>query len=311
PWLAVGFTVLLTWVNTRGIRAGSRLQNWVTVLGIGLLFAFVGLGFASGKGSLEHFTPFTSSQPWTQQLTLLGVALVGILFTYTGWTTVVYIAGEVANPHRTLPRAMGGGVALVTLLYLLMNAVYLYALPLPEMKGIVDIGYRTMQILLGGNTGLFFAVLIMVQILSSLNSTILSGARIYFAMAREGRFFAPAGKLNARNVPATSLWLQALWSAVLIFSGGFNALLSYTVFVIVLFSFLSGLALFVLRRRESGHPPVYRVWGYPLVPLFYLLMSAYVMLNTLIHRPLQSLLGLGIVLSGLPFYLHWKRSGTH
>ncbi len=224
---------------------------------------------------------------------------------------MVYIAGEVAHPRRSLPRAMGGGVALVTVLYLLMNAVYLYAFPLPEMKGVVDIGYRTMQRLFGGHTGVFFAGLIMVQILSSLNSTILSGARIYFAMAREGRFFAPAGALNRHNVPANALWLQALWASLLIFSGGFNALLTYTVFVIVMFSFLSGAALFVLRRRTAETETSFRVPGYPVVPLFYLVMSAYVMLNTLIHRPIQSLLGVGIVLSGVPFYLYWNRSQGH
>ncbi|NIT59406.1 MAG: amino acid permease, partial [Aliifodinibius sp.] len=192
------------------------------------------------------------------------------------------------------------------------------SMPLGEMKGIVDIGYQSMQELFGTNIGILFSVLIMLLTLSSLNSTILSGARIYYAMAEERRFFKIVGKLHPRfKVPAISLWLQCLWSIILIFSGTFNQLLTYTVFVMVLSSFLSGGALFILRKRNGdssseirrGEKVTYRIKAYPILLSIYMIVSAWIMITVLINRPTESIIGLIIVGLGIPFYLYWKRRG--
>lgn len=307
--VALFSVALITFVNSRGLRKGAVLQNWLTGLGVAILLGMVIGGFASGKGDGSHFSPFLPQSVDARSLSLLGVALVGVVFTYSGWTTIVYIAGEVKNPRRNLPFSLAFSVILVLVLYLLVNAVYLYALPLTKMIDVVDIGYRTLYQLLGKNAGLLFSVLIMLVVLSTLNSTILSGARIYFAMAKEGRFFQSAGKLHSRwRVPANSLWMQALWATVLILSGSFNQLLTYTVFIMVVFSVLSGVGIFVLRKKEGLPPEIYRAWGYPLAPLLYLIISLWIMLNTLYHRPVESLAGVAIVLLGIPFYLWWKRT---
>lgn len=308
--VALLIALLLTWLNSTGIRRGAGFQNFFTLLGIATLLAFIGLGFSSGKGSWDHFVPFAGSGMALGEVSRLGVALVGVVFTYSGWTVLAYIAGEIREPRRSIPAAMAGAVLTVALLYILMNAVYLYAQPLDSMSGRVEVGYETLRILFGTGTGGAFALIIMLMVLSSLNATLLSGARIYYAMAGEGRFFRSAGQLHPRHrVPARSLWMQFGWIALLIVLGSFDQLLTYTVFVMTVFSFLSGVALFVLRRRNPG-AETYRAWGYPVTQLIYLAISAWLMVNTFYHRPLEALWGILIVGLGVPFYYGWKKRET-
>jgi len=306
--VAILITLLLTWLNTMGIRRGKQFQNIFTVTGLGIITTLAILGFSSDKGNFDNFTPFLPAHISFEDVSLLGVALIGVIFTYSGWTVIVYIAGEIREPRPNIPSAMWISVGIVTFLYLILNTVYVYATPLSHMAGVVDIGNHALQILFGANFGLFFSVIIMLLVLSTLNSTILSGARIYYAMAREGRFFKVAGKLNSRyKVPSSSLWLQCGWSILLILSGSFDQLLIYTGFMMVLFSSLSALGLFVLRRKQKMTDAIYPVLGYPYVPAVYLCISVWIMLNTLIHRPLESFLGIIIILIGLPFYFFWEK----
>jgi len=305
--IAIGITLLFTWINTRGIKKGAIFQNIFTVLGILILLSIVLMGFVSPNGSKSHFLPFFPQGVAPRDLSLIGVALVGVIFTYSGWTTVVYIAGEIKKPRTNLPFSLALSVIVVLGLYIMVNLVYLYALPLPEMVNVVDIGYQTLLRLMGEQVGWIFSVLIMLAVLSTLNSTILSGARIYYAMAKEGIFFSAAKKIHERyQSPANSLWMQGIWSVVLILSGSFNQLLAYTVFVMVLFSFLSGISLFVLRKNSPDENDSYRVWGYPVVPALYILISFWVMVNTFYHRPVESLLGILLILLGYPFYRLWS-----
>jgi APA family basic amino acid/polyamine antiporter len=307
--IAIMITLILTLLNGYGIRKGVRFQNFFTVLGVATLLAIIFLGFSSTKGSLSHFQPFFSETFGGEEFSLMGVALVGVVFTYSGWTVLVYIAGEIKNPRRNIPGSMGIAVGLVGLLYILINAVYLYAQPLTAMPGTVEIGYQTLRILFEEKTGQVFSLVIMLMVLSSLNATVLSGARVYYAMAREGRFFKPAGKLHPRyGVPVNSLRVQFVWVMILILAGKFDQLLTYTVFVMVVFSFLSGVALFILRRkdRRTGKTEaVYSARGYPFTPMVYLAISGWIMLNTLYHRPVETLWGILIVLIGTPFYFWW------
>ena len=305
---AITITLLLTWLNSRGIRSGAGFQNVVVVLGMLVMAAFVAFGLLSPNGSWQHFLPFFPERIQADALSLWGVALIGVVFTYSGWTVLVYIAGEVKTPRRNIPYSMAIAVALVATLYILMNIIYLYTQPLSGMSGDVEIGYITMKILFGTNAGTFFSVMIIIMVLSSLNSTVLSGARIYYAMAKEGRFFSAAAQIDPKHrVPAKSLWMQFGWTFLLILLGTFDQLLTYTVFVMVLFSFLAGVALFVLRRRESDATSFYSVWGYPVVPIIYLLISFWLLVNTVYHRPVESLGGLVIVLVGIPFYFWWEK----
>lgn len=306
--VAIIIIIFLTWINALGVKQGARFQNIFTLIGISIILGFIISGFLSSNASAEHFSPFLPKKIDIDQLSLIGVSLVSVVFTYSGWTTIVYIAGEIKNPNRNIPGAMWLSVIIVAAVYLLMNAVYLLSMPLLEMKGIVDIGYQSMLVLFGRNIGIVFSILIMLLTLSSLNSTILSGARIYYAVAKEGRFFKLAGRLHPRfKVPGASLWLQCLWAVVLILSGTFNQLLTYTVFVMVVFSFLSGGALFFLRRNQRETTAGFKMKAYPILLSAYLIVSAWIMITVLLHRPGESIIGLIIVMLGVPFYYYWKK----
>lgn len=307
--VAIGITVLLTWVNALGVKRGARFQNIFTLAGVGIILAFIFWGFSSANAHSANFTPFFPTQFGIFEIGFLGVALVSVIFTYSGWTTIVYIAGEIKDPNRNIPGAMWTSVLLVALVYLLVNSFYLLSMPIGQMKGVVDIGYQSMHALFGKSVGIVFSILIMLLTLSSLNSTILSGARIYYAMAAEGRFFRIAAKLHSRfDVPAASLWLQCGWSVILILSGTFNQLLTYTVFVMALFSFLSGVSLWILRKKKVDTESTYRTRAFPLVLLFYLSISLWVLVTVLTNRPAESLVGVAIIGLGAPFYFFWKRS---
>lgn len=306
--VAILVVLMLTVVNTRGLRKGAFLQNIFTVSGILILVGTATWGFSTGNGSFSHFQPFWSSADGSAGLDTIGLALLGVIFTYSGWTVVVYIAGEVREPAKNIPGAMAGAIALIMALYLLMNAVYLYAFPLPEMKDVVDIGFRTLTKLAGSPVGGFFSLLIMLAVLSTLNANILSGPRIYYAMARENRFFRWAGELNPkRQIPEKGLWMQFAWTVLLIYSGTFNQLLTYTVFAMVLFSFLSAVSLFVLRAKGKNKSAAYRIWGYPVVPGAFCLAAGAITLNTFFGRPLVALTGMGIILTGIPFFYYWRK----
>ena len=306
--IAIIITFIVTWVNVRGVRRGALFQNIFAISGVTVILVFIFLGLFKGQGNSANFQPFFPDDLFLADFSLLGIAFVSIVFTYAGWTTIVYIAEEIKNPSKNIPAAMWISVTLVASIYLLINVVYLYALPLSGMKDVVDIGYQSMRVLFNQDAGLIFAIIIMLLTLSSLNSTILSGARIYFAMAVEGRFFKSAGKLHPRfKVPAVSLWFQCIWAVILILSGTFSQLLTYTVFIIVLFSLLSGVALFILRRRQPENDSVYLMKGYPVLPAIYILFSAFIMISILIHRPVESLIGILIVCLGIPFFLYWEK----
>lgn len=306
--MAVFVTICLTWINALGVKQGARFQNVFTLAGVGIILAFVFWGLSSSNANSDNFTPFFSQRIVISELAILGVALVSVIFTYSGWTTIVYIAGEIKEPNRSIPGAMWTSVLLVAFIYLLVNSVYLFSMPLSQMRGIVDIGYQSMQALFGKKVGIIFSILIMLLTLSSLNSTILSGARIYYAMAAEGRFFKIAAKLHLKfNVPAASLWLQCVWSIVLILSGTFNQLLTYTVFVMVLFSFLSGSSLWLMRKKRVDTESTYRTKAFPVVLTFYLGVSAWILVTVLMNRPAESLIGIFIIALGTPFYFYWKR----
>jgi len=310
--IAVLITLLLTWINAKGVKYGARFQNLFSVAGIGVIFAFVTAGILSNAADSNNFYPLWPDSLSLGESSFLGVAFVSIVFTYAGWTTIVYVAGEIKNPTKNIPSAMLISVTLVAIIYIIMNLVYLLAMPMTEMKNVVDIGYVAMQRLFNEDIGILFAIIVMLLSLSSLNSTILSGARIYYAMAIEGKFFKIVGKLHQTSkVPAISLWAQCLWSVVLIISGSFNQLLTYTVFIMVLFSFLSGVALFIIRKTDQDKNYSSKIRGYPYIPLFFIVFSSFIMISILYNRPLESLIGIFIVCLGIPFFLFWeKRNGV-
>ncbi|MGH1366635.1 MAG: APC family permease [Calditrichia bacterium] len=316
--VAIGITFILTLLNTRGVERGSLFQNGMTLLGVTTLVAMIIFGLMSGNGNPANFQPFMLQQFDFETLSSLGVAMVGVIFTFAGWTVIAYIAEEVKEPQRTIPQALAGAVLLVATLYLLTNVVYIYAQPLSSMSGTIEVGFQTLTILFGNEAGFFFSMIIILMVASSLNATVLSGPRIYFAMARDGYFFKWAGELHPKHqVPWKGLWIQFGWVVLMILFNKFNELLSMLVVVTLLCGLLSGSALVVQRLRNPNPESAYSAWGYPVTTGIYLLLSLGIMLNLFYKQPKESLIGLAIVATGIPFYLWWKnkqnqvRNSTH
>ncbi len=306
--VAAGAILSLTAVNSLGIRSGAAIQNLLTLFRLGSVAALVVLGLLVGaKGGADNFRLLFPPGPALPDLLRpIGLALVAVFWTYDGWYAVNCTAEEIRDPERTIPRGLALGVLIVTLCYVLVNAVYLLALPIEEIRGVVRIGEKAASALFGGGGAGLFAAVVMVSIFGCLNANILYGPRVYYAMAKDGLFFRSMGRLSPRyRVPANALRGQAVWSAFLCLSGTYQALYEYMVFALLMFFAATGAAVIVLRRKFPGRTRPYRTWGYPVVPLVFMAMSGAVFLSIVLSQPLKSLIGAVLLGAGYPAYLWW------
>jgi APA family basic amino acid/polyamine antiporter len=234
------------------------------------------------------------------------IALVPVMFSYTGWNAAVYVAEEVRNPTRNVPIALALGTASVVALYLALNTLYLRVVPREELAGAIGVGEIAASRLFGSAAAAMFAGLAMVIILSSLSAWTLAGPRIYFAMARDGVFLSAAARIHPRyRTPAVAILAQTLWSALLVLSGTFEQLLTYTGFSVILFSALAVLSLFFVRIRGKD-TDTFRAWGYPWAPAIFCAVSFAIVVNTIVHAPGPAFAGLGVIAAGVPVYA-WTR----
>ena len=310
--VAAAAILFLTFINSFGIRSGAVVQNILTVFRLGTVAALVGLGVLFGtKAGGSNFHPLFSAGPaFPAILKPIGLALVAVFWTYDGWYSVNCTAGEIRDPEKNIPRGLTLGVLTVTAIYVLVNLVYLLALPFDRLKGVVRVGELAASALFGDGGAALFSALVMVSVFGCLDANLLFGPRVFYAMARDGHFFRAMGRLGRRShVPTGALWGQAAWSAVLCLSGTYESLYKYMVFALLLFFAATGLAVFVLRRRAPGIVRPYRTWGFPAVPIIFITMSLAVFASIVASQPLKSLAGAGLLAAGVPVYLIWKGRG--
>ena len=305
------FALILLWIVTAvhltGSRSGGWLQRWLTGLNVGALLLFLMGAIVFGTGSWEHFTPDVRSTPG------LGPIVVSFLFVsyaYCGWNAAVYIAGEVVEPGRAIPRSTIWGTLLVTLLYVAMNGVYFFALPIEVMAQppLLPIAKKAAAALFGPMSAMVIAAILCLSMASAVSAMVWAGPRIYYAMASDGllpSLFAATSRRTGS--PQTSILLQSAWSSVLILSGTFEKLVIYGGVVLAILSALAVAAVVVLRRKKPELARPYRVPLYPWVPAFYILVSVILVIYSMIERPVISLLGLITILAGIPLYLVWTR----
>jgi len=304
--VAVAAIVLLTGVNVVGLKAGSWTQNVLTIVKVGAIVVFVALGLAVPAVTRPELTaPLPSAGSlWAT----LGIAMMAALWTYDGWYATTFSAAEMRDPKRSLPRGLIGGTVIIMTLYALLNFVYLRALPLEVIAGTRRVGEGAAIALFGAGGGRLLAIAVVISIFGCLAATILYTARIYYAMARDGAFFRSLAKVHPKfRTPMWSLWAHGAWASLLALSGSYDQLYIYATFAAVLFHVAAGAAIFVFRRKLPDAPRPYRTWGYPVVPLLFVVTSAVVLWNTLLARPMESLLGVGMLLLGLPAYFGWQR----
>jgi basic amino acid/polyamine antiporter, APA family len=315
--VAVGVIAILTLVNCRGVREGAFVQNLFTVLKVGAVLGLVIVGYASMKGSFGNFHPLvgTALGPKALQMGFLaaaGVAMSKALFAYDAWNTVTFAAEEVREPEKNLPRALAAGTIVTTLCYVAICSVYLYILPMRRMAASVEnrVASDVAGVLFGAPGILLVSIVILISTFGCLNGLILSGARVLYAMARDGLFFKSASRVHARfRTPTVALALQGIWSAALALSGSYSRLLTYVTFASLSFNALTVVSIFVLRKKRPELPRPYRTWGYPWVPALYLAGAGFFILYILIGDPIDSFAGVGLVLIGLPAYA-WFRRGS-
>jgi APA family basic amino acid/polyamine antiporter len=299
---AAGIVLALTAVHFCGLRLGAYVQNLLTGLKILLLFGLIAVGFAIGRGSWDFLG--AASGFWAAgHPTQLGVTLLLAMFAYSGWNAAGYIAGEIKEPARNLPRSLLLGTLIVTLIYLLMNLLLFFAALPSQLTGIVPVGEVAAVQLFGPGAARMVSTLIGLALLSSLSAYVLIGPRVYYAMANDGLFFRFAARVHPRfHTPGLSILAQGACSLVMIMTGTFEQLLIYIGFALGIFPLLAVAGVFVLRRREPQRERPYRVWGYPMVPLFFLLVMIAVLVVGFVNRPKPSLIALATVAAGIPAY---------
>lgn len=308
--VAMASILLLSAVNYFGIASGIYVQNFFTFLRIASVAAIIIFGLALGdKSGISGFAQLFSGGP-AFSLSILkyfGLALISVFWTYDGWYSVNCTAEEIKNPERNIPFGLLLGTLSVTLIYFLVNLVYILALPVDKMKGVVRIGELASTQLFGDTATFFISAAIMISIFGCLSATILYGPRVYYAMAEDGAFFRSMAYVHPRyRIPSQALFGQALWSSLLCLSGTFQDLYEYVVFALVIFFALTGLAVIILRLKQPERKRPYRAWGYPLLPLFFVLINLAVFVNTVAAQPLKSLIGFLMLAAGIPAFLYWK-----
>ena len=306
--LAIGVTAAMSAVNYVGVRWGARVNNLTSYAKIAALLAFAALGPLLGHGNAGNLLPVFAGATATS-LPALGLALSPILFSYLGWNSSVYVASEIERPERNVPASLFLGLGICTLLYMIVNGVYLYALPIDALRLESNAGEAAARALFGPIAGSLVAGFVVISILGTLNATVLVGPRIAYAMALDDLFPGGVDRAHARfSTPHRAILLQALVSAALIaFLETFRRVLDATTFAIVLASIADVLALFALRRRHPGRRRPYRALGYPWVPALYVLASAAIAVAMLAGQPLECAVGLACLAAGLPFYALFAR----
>jgi basic amino acid/polyamine antiporter, APA family len=312
--VAIVLLIVLTAVNTRGIRTGARIQNVFTVAKVAALLGLIGIGLLLGRNPdaiQVNFSHFWSNADWTfTTIRLVGVAMVGALFSSDAWNNVTFTAGEVRNPRRNLPISLALGVGIVSLLYVACNFVYLTVLPLEAIKTAPEdrVATAVAAAALGPVAVQLMAAAIMVSTFGCANGLILAGARVYYAMALDGLFFRSVAKLDPiHHAPRTSLLLQCIWACFLTLTGRYNDLLDYVIFAVLVFYILTIAGVFVLRWKRPDMERPYRAFGYPVLPAAYILLATLIEVLLLLYKPNYTWPGLIIVLLGIPVYFLWHK----
>ncbi|MCP4902013.1 MAG: amino acid permease [bacterium] len=298
--IAVLVIFVFTAIHMRGLRLGSRVQNVLTALKVGLIAGLIVIGFAFGTGTLSHLAEGELFDFNFSGWKTMGLSLMWIMFAFSGWNAAAYIGSEIKDPEKNLPRSLILGTIIVTLLYLLLNLLFVYAVAPSTMAGVVSIGGLAVGQLFGFTSEVVLSILIAIALFSSLSAFIILGPRVYYSMAKDGYFFRFAGEIHPRyGVPSKSIALQGLVAAVMVGVGAFDQILTYMGFSLGVFPILAVVGVFILRRQGKS---VFRSPGYPVVPLIYILASVSILVLAYFERPIESSIAVAMIIVGLVAY---------
>ena len=307
--LAVSVILIFTFIHYRGIKYGARIQNALTLLKILLIVILLTAGFSSGRGDFSNFGQGGSIPAGLAGWKTIGLSLMWIMFAYSGWNASTYLGAEIRNPARNLPGSLIYGTAIVMILYLGLNVLYVYGINPDKMKGVISVGGLAMGSLFGKPAEVLFSILISFALFSSLSAFIIIGPRVYYSMAKDGLFFRSAAKIHERfKVPSNSILLQCVIALVLVMSGTFEQVLTYMGFALGIFPLL---AVFGVWRLRKNNPLAVRIKGFPVTQIIYLTAGVLMLFLSFLERPIESSIALLTVFVGIPFYFIFKRNSEN
>ena len=309
--IAIILIIILTWINTKGIKTGAGVSMTILLLVFGSIFTIIAFGLTSNAADLSRIQLSTDNNSSVTVSTVF-TAMLAAFWAYQGWASVGYVGGEIKDAKRNLPKGIVIGIFVIIVLYLLVNTTYLSLLSVPQLEDIFKAGNKIAAIeavrsFWGNGGALFISILILITTLGCCNATILASCRPYFAMAKEGLFFKKVAKLNDKQAPANSLLYQCVWACVLVLSGTFDQLTDMIIFAVFIYYGATTLGVFILRKKMPDAPRPYKVWGYPIVPAIVVIFCVILIINTVFNRPREAAIGAALMLTGIPMYVWFTR----
>lgn len=309
---AICLIMALTGLNISGLKSGAGVSRAIMITVFAGLFVIVFFGLTSKTPRPEHFMNIGDLKSGAITISSFFTAMLAAFWAYQGWVSVGFIGGEVKNPNRNIPKGIMIGVFIVIAVYLLVNITYLSLMSIPQLEQVYNsknqiAAVEAVKSFWGTGGALFISLLILITTLGCTNASILTGARPYYAMARDGLFFSGIGKLNKANVPSNSLLWQGIWASVLVLSGTFDQLTDMIIFAVFIFYGATSLGVFILRHKMPDAPRPYKVWGYPVVPAIFIVFCIFLFFNTIVTRPREAAIGITLILAGIPVYLLLQR----
>ncbi|HEY4613393.1 MAG TPA: amino acid permease [Bacteroidota bacterium] len=306
---AIASVMVLSVVNYFGVKWGTFVNDLFTYLKLAAIAAIVVLAFTVSDGSTAHFFPLWGTPDSGSLLSAIGIAMIATLWTYEGWNNISFVAGEVINPKRNVPLALTLGTIAIIVIYVVTNIAYLYVLPIDEIASSMLVASDVMERIVGRFGGVLVAVAVMISCFGTVNATALTAARITYAMAKDKLFFRSLADVHPKfHTPGKALMIQGLWTSLLTLSGTYDQLFTYVIFAGWIFYALGAGGIFLLRTKIPNAERSYRVPGYPVVPILFIVVATWFVINTLIEQTTDSLVGLVLLLTGIPFYLSWRKS---
>lgn len=310
--VAILLVLFLTFLNTRGIKAGAWLSSGIVIIIMAGIAILVFFGLTSPEADISRAFELNTGGASTVGFGTIFTAMLAAFWAYEGWNSVGYLGGEIKDPHKNVPRSITLGLLAVITVYMLANIAYLSLLPMSALQEIHNTGsiaaVEAMKVFWGNGGGLFMSVLILISTLGCTHATIYSSARIYCAMADEKLFFKSAGKLNKAQAPGNALLMQGIWACVLIMSGSFDQLTDMLIFAAFLYYGATSVGVFILRKKmPDAHRP-YKVWGYPVIPAIFIVFCVLLIGNTIRERPDEAGVGLALIFIGVPFYWWFNKT---
>jgi len=318
--LTILIILVLTYISYRSVKYGSGLQRILTLLKAIAIILLIGGILSSGKGSMHHvFTVLPSSPHGWKMIGAYVAAIAGAFWAYDGWNNITFVAGEIKDPQRNIPKSLFAGLSFCIIIYALINLAYIYVLPIDKLSTSAFVASDAAKVAWGAIGGSVIALIVIVSTFGTTNANVLATARVTFAMGQENRWFRWAGKVQPTfQTPGNALWLNAVWAVLLILSGSFDMLTDMLIFVSWFFYGMSALGVLILRKRMKDTPRFYKVWGYPFVPLTFVGFTVFFLCSTLytdIHNYqdgttpiINALLGILITCIGIPIYFFSKRA---